>query len=150
MTYPGFTFFERVRSTMGLSQEELGRAIGISRRTAVRWTARGTPPHAFPDLARMVQPHDPDLAAEIAAVAGITLEDPSALPEGASAFVDSIVCAAADAISVTPAAIRPALLAALVRAREMQISLFVLERVLAEALAPKKPMRSANRPVSSR
>lgn len=127
-------YFELCRSAMGMTQEQLGRAIGISRRTALRWTASGTQPYAFPALARLVQSRDAALAAEIAATAGITLETPGTLPKDAPALVDSVVCAAADAMGATPGDVRPALHAALRRAREMGLAADTVERVLATAL----------------
>lgn len=59
---------------LGETQEGLGKALGVARRTAQRWAKTGIPDDTLPDLAKLVYPHDADLAAEIAAAAGTTLE----------------------------------------------------------------------------
>jgi hypothetical protein len=72
---------------------------------------------------------DPSLAAEIAQIHGQTLESlgihippPVAIKKiAAPHLVDAIVCAAADAMSVTPHAVRPAILAALERTSDLQL-----------------------------
>jgi hypothetical protein len=76
-------------------------------------------------LARVLLPVRPDLAAQIAAAADTTLDRlgivpiEAASPTAASDPADSVVRAAADVMGVSPDAIRPAVAAAFVRAREV-------------------------------
>ena len=108
----------------------------------------GPPSYAMEALARHVFAVDPKLAAEIAESAGTTLAAlglgvappppppvlappaPRALP---ASVVDSVVCAAAEAMDRMPREVRPALMAAFARARELELS---VEQVL-EALGKR-------------
>jgi len=120
--------FLRVRTALHLSQQKLGDLIGSSRRTILRAEQRGkiVLPTTWETLARATHPRDRALAAELAAAAGHTLvslglEGPPApvgLPTALSSkyLVDSIVCAAAEAMQTPPHAMRPALTAAFERA----------------------------------
>jgi hypothetical protein len=49
-------------------------------------------------------------------------------------LTDAVVCAAAEALNVPPPAVRPALLAAFRRAREVGLRLEDVERVLSDAI----------------
>ena len=147
------------RRTLGLSQGSLGELLGTSRRTGQRWETTGTKPSGdqWMKLAGHVQPHDPDLAAQIAAHAGGSLSPlaPSAAPitqgnpAGRAAplppeVVDSIVCAAAESMNVTPAAIRPALLAAFSRAQKIGLTVEEVTRVLTPVVESQGTGRSAS------
>jgi DNA-binding XRE family transcriptional regulator len=133
------------QSALGTSQEELGKKLGVSRRTMTRWT-RGDShpsPQEWANLARLVYPRNRALAEEIATKLKETLvtlgiEGPPAPPPAppppspapvprpfppAGDLVDSVVCAAADAIGVTPRAVRPALVAAFDRYASLGLSL---------------------------
>lgn len=127
------------RRLLGLSQGALGELLGVSRRTGQRWETTGTRPSAaqWAELARHVHPHDPECAEQLAAEGDTTLQalglngSPDAgasLASGAATHplsrpilppevVDSVVCAAAEAMDVKPSQMRPALLAAFERAR---------------------------------
>jgi hypothetical protein len=124
--------------------------MGVSRRTGQRWeTGRSDPsPNQIRKLAGMVYPADPDLAAQLAAAAGTTLvalglvkppapppppPAPAPPPPPVEDVVDSIVCAAADAMSVLPRDVRPALLAAFTRARRLGIGIEAVEKALGAA-----------------
>jgi len=127
--------FARVQSVLGLTQEGLGRLLGYSRRTIIRYQQRGgllLPSHVE-TLARACYSKDRAFAAMIAARHGTTLaqlgiEAPAPPPAPAATTTarstspssrllgDSIVCAAAEAMQSTPQAIRPALVAAFERA----------------------------------
>jgi DNA-binding XRE family transcriptional regulator len=140
------------RAVLGMSQGELGDALGVSRRTIIRWQ-RG---HTYPvpaqalQLADLVREEDDDLADELIAAIGIdeptqpeadiaqpavaseavvTSPAPPPEPTGPAPVhaIDSIVCVAADAASLVPRAMRPALLAAFTRAMEMG---YTLEQVV--------------------
>jgi hypothetical protein len=116
------------------------------------------------ELARVVFPHDAPLAERIAQAGGSSLVQlglvppppppapPPPPPEAPKAsvplppeerplspaqralMVDSITCAAADAMKLLPEAVRPALRAAFERARDLQLS----ATEVASALSPKK------------
>jgi transcriptional regulator with XRE-family HTH domain len=108
---------------LGLSQEELGDLLGMTRRTIQRWQARGFEPTAdqAQTLAHALQPVRPGLAEQVlelarkaALLAGVT---PPARPATAD-VIDAILRAAADAAGTSPDAIRPAITAALLKAEE--------------------------------
>lgn len=138
---------ETVAYVLRTSLTEVGRGIGVSRRTLTRWkrNPRCMIPLHLQRLARLVHPTDPVLAAQIAAVDGKTLADlglaaplAGTAPTEASVagarevdpkqhLVDAIVCAAAEALDASPRAVRPALVAAFRRARETGLSLADVE-----------------------
>ncbi len=122
-------------------QVNMAPFLGVSTRTMRRWTDGGVHlgPTALVKLATAVHLKDPALAARIAAVHGETLEGlgvvrppppPSAAPAPAAPsapvrdlkaerlLADALVCTAAEVADVSPRAMRPALVAALGRARE--------------------------------
>jgi hypothetical protein len=87
----------------------------------------------YVDLARVVHGHDPVLAAELVASKGTTLEaqgivppapppPPPAPPPPAESIVDAVVCAAAEAMDLTPREVRAGLHAAFARARRRRRS----------------------------
>ncbi len=127
---------------LGTSQEELGKKLGVSRRTMTRWTNKESfpSPLEWANLARLVYPRNRALAEQIASGLKETLvtlgieapapppPPPAPLPPPrpyppAGDLVDSVVCAAAEAIAVTPQSIRPALVAAFDRFASVGISL---------------------------
>jgi hypothetical protein len=126
-------------------QKELGALMGASRRTVQRWDSGhgGPTPDQLARLVVAVHPLDAALAGRLAAEAGTTLEalglvlppPPPAQPPAAVApppppppppvsprLVDTVVCAAAEALDVPPPAARPVLLAAFGRAHEVGLS----------------------------
>ena len=131
------TLLVRAGQSLGMNQLRFGELLGVSRRTMARWHAGRNGPSfsRWVQLVRHVHPADPALAAEIAAELGETLVSlgveapplppvpamrtelppPRPLPSVGD-LVDSIVCAAAEAIATAPQAVRPALLAAFERA----------------------------------
>jgi transcriptional regulator with XRE-family HTH domain len=123
------------RTALHATQRELADRLGTSLRTVQRWETKRAAPYAdqLQRLADAVRPHDPALAAELdewaprppppPAPAGVAPGSPPPPPPAATALpasvlLDSVVCAAAEAMSAPPQALRPALLAAFVRARE--------------------------------
>jgi hypothetical protein len=126
----------------------VARGIGISRRTMTRWMGNRQcmSPVRLHDLARLVHPADPAVAAQIAAVGGTTLvalglEAPAAAVPAVDPrrhLVDAIVCAAAEALDASPRAVRPALVAAIRRTRETGLTLADVESLLAEPV-PLRP-----------
>jgi hypothetical protein len=147
----------RLQSTLGLTQKGLGDLMGVSSRTIIRHTKGGgmVPPAKWEKLARAVHPRDPAFAAELAANAGKTLVEmglerppppppppapPLPPPKPAPSLehlVDSVLCAAADAMQMAPRAMRPALTAA-------------VERMAALGLTPKEVLGSLAPPVTTK
>ncbi|HEY8091716.1 MAG TPA: helix-turn-helix domain-containing protein [Polyangiaceae bacterium] len=151
-------YLTRVGRVLRLSQGELARELGISRRTVNRWVSRGIVLAHFQaqDLARLVHPADPGLAAEIAAAVGSSLPAmgiPAPSPaakvaappphpgERPAHLVDVVVCAAAEALDASPRAVRPALLAAFRRAREAGFTIEDVEKAL--SATPRAPRTKA-------
>jgi hypothetical protein len=143
------------------SQGDLGVRMGSSPRTGQRWERGESYPSArqLQELAGLVYPKDASLAGEIARAGGTTVEAlglvPAPLPPAAPPappvkprpdpehIVDTIVCAASDAMNVLPEAVRPALRAAFRRARLVGLTVEEVERALegkaaASAAAPRK------------
>jgi hypothetical protein len=129
---------------LGLTHGQLANMLGVSLRTVARWYAKQGGPVAgdFHTLARAVHPRDPDVAARLAAAGGTTLEalgltaPPEDLTLPVPLLVDSVLCAAAAALDVAPKAVRPALVAAFQRAREMRLSVEAVDLALRPPPAP--------------
>jgi transcriptional regulator with XRE-family HTH domain len=133
------------RPLVGYTHRQLADVVGYSERTVRRWYAGGSNPDfvALGRLADAVRPKDSSLAAELDAAAGRPPPAPLPLPPVVVApppaapavpphvLVDSIVCAAAEAMSLTPQAVRPAIVAAFKRASEAAISPHAVYAVLA-------------------
>jgi len=143
-----------VRGALSLNQTELASALGFSARTGIRWAAghSSLTEDAWRELSRRVHPVDVALAAALARRGQTTLRDlglevvkppiaappapPTVPPELAREAVDAVVCAAADAMNVVPQAIRPALLAAFVKARKLALSVRDVEAALSAKPRP--------------
>jgi hypothetical protein len=154
------------------SQAGLAKIARCSRRTVLRWQhGRGTPHRdAVVALLYAVHPVNPALAAELAAASGTTLgaagivealppvtlpppppappPPPPLLPARPAAvhLVDSVVCAAADAVGMLPHAVRPILLAAFERAAAVELS----SAEVVAALRGEPPKKTAGKPAPSR
>ncbi len=147
----------RAQHVLLLNQKELGELMGSSQRTVQRWYAgRGWPsPGELTKLLVAVHPRDPDIARRLAAAMGQTLESlgvvappapaPVPPPPEPSPFtpllVESVVSAAAEALDVSPRVARPAVLAAVERAKAAGLSIDDLLTVLRPP-APGKRARS--------
>ena len=143
----------RARSTLGMTQEEFGMALGASHRSAQRWDAGTAEPgiHHLRTLVRLLYPEDAALATQIADVIRETPESlgivqpappaPTVPPPRArpptELIVESIVCAAAEALAVPPATVRPALRAAFQRAKAMELTVDEVDAVLSPKAPPK-------------
>jgi hypothetical protein len=152
---PNPNWFEASRAALATTQRELGAQLGISRRTAQRWTRDGTPGHMVAPLARLVHARDPELATRMVAALGMTLgaagiavpDPPAPSPPSVRAaaapplegLVDAVVCAAADAMDQTPQEVRPGLLAAFCRAQEIGLTMEAIEGVLRARLRIAEP-----------
>ncbi len=162
MPLPKPHLLARSRTTLDLTQQGLADLLGSSLRTVQRWEADGAPvyPDTMRKLADAVRPRDPELASQIeewaprpapppAPRAAPPPPPPPAAPPPpplppplpASVLLDSVVCAAAEAMSMAPQALRPALLAAFVRAKEAGMT---VEGVIA-GLAPPAAASKAKR-----
>lgn len=140
----------RARHAMPNLLDAVGRAPGWSKRTLQRWQAAEQRPsdNQLAELARLVHPHDAELAAEVAAAAGTTLVSlgleaaqapPAPAPPPRDLVVDAVVCAAADSTNVPPSAVRGLLLAAFRRARELGLTVDEVERALGQASPAPRP-----------
>lgn len=136
----------RVRSqlALGLTHRDFGKLLGVSGRTSERWSAHRSGPsrEQLLLLVRHVHPVDPGLAAELATALGETLaslgiEKPPPGPRMylAPQVVDIVVCAAAEAIDVSPRIARTALHAAFKHALALGLDVAAVEA----ALAPREP-----------
>ena len=111
---------------LGLTQKEFGDIVGKTKRTVQRWEEDGVAliPSEVKAFAQALCPVRPDLAAQMAAAANTTLDELGIVPAAhasrtaPSDAIDSVVRAAAEAMGVSPDAIRPAVAAAFVRARD--------------------------------
>jgi transcriptional regulator with XRE-family HTH domain len=172
---PGETAALVVRSRMalGLTQKELGAMFGMSSRTAHRWEGGASFPgvQELRRLACEVESRDPELAAQLAAHTGTTLDAlrvaaaPVATHEAPVAvevvpvatrefppvglLIDSILVAAVDAAEDVgvPAMARPALRAilgaAFGRARALGLTVEEVDEALGWAAPAKAPLSRA-------
>jgi hypothetical protein len=126
-----------------------------------RWSqgANGPTIEQWGELVQHIYPVNRDVAAQIASEIGETfvslgLEQPAPVAAASSAeqarpslpvshLVDSIVCAAAEAIATTPQAVRPALLAAFDRAASVSLGLDEVREALRSATPSKGALTSA-------
>ncbi|HEY3822598.1 MAG TPA: hypothetical protein VGL81_35780 [Polyangiaceae bacterium] len=143
---PATPILVRLQSTLRLEQKDLAKLLGCSSRTISRNARAGshllTGRHAT--LAATVYPHDREFAAELAAMAGKTLaglgiEAPPNRGPTTKHLVDSIVCAAAEAMQTPPSLMRPALVAAFERAIALGMRAEDVLRGMAPPPGPPKP-----------
>jgi transcriptional regulator with XRE-family HTH domain len=141
----------RAQMALGLSQKELADLLGVSARSIIRWRGEPgrLPPQTVQSLAGAVFAVDRALAAEIAERQRTTLEDLGiAAPRVASLgaepalLVDSVVSAAAEALSTTPQAVRPAVLAAFERAKALELEIDAVRDALRPRATESAPRRS--------
>jgi len=141
---PG-SLVNEVCQTLGLTQESLGRLIGVSRRTAQRISAGRASllPDQYTRLAAEVFPTDPDLAAKLASSANTTLvalrlEKASVKPANGipPLALDAVLCAAADAGNSSPRVVKPVIRAAVLRARDLGLDLDGLAAALERDAGP--------------
>jgi predicted transcriptional regulator len=132
----------RTGLALGLTPSDLAKMLGASRRSVSRWMKDGTylSHTVVVAFARMAYPREKALAAELAALAGHTLASlgleatpvhatvTSAI--GEKRLGDLVVHAAAEAMDASPRAVRPALVAAAKRAKELGLTLEALEAIL--------------------
>jgi hypothetical protein len=151
------TVFE-AQLVLHLNHRELAELTGSSLRTVQRWSAGRSSP-SLDQMKRLivaVHPHDADIAGRLAACMGQTLASlgvvappapaqlvtaPPAVERAAllPVLVESVVAAAAEALDVSPRVARPAVLAAMERARAAALT---VDDLLA-ALQPSAPATRA-------
>jgi hypothetical protein len=127
MAHVEATLLIECRTALALSQEKFGDILGRTKRTIQRWEERGTVlmPSEVEALARKIHPIRADLAAQLAAEAGTTLDQlgiPLAVSSSATQTpdpIDRVMDAAASAMGVPREAIRPAVAAAFAKAHEV-------------------------------
>ncbi len=122
-----------------MSYEAIGSALGVSKRTVQRWVSHDSIPADFhyQRMAQIVYPKDPALAAKLADHGGVTLAQlglkgpagPALTPEQA----DAVVCAAAEAIDLSPRAVRAGVAAAFRHAQKLGYSVDALVSAFAAA-----------------
>ena len=146
-TMPLSTVLGYARQALHMSQREFGPALGVSHRTASRWDTGGSTPgeSELRMLAKLLVPVDLDLATDVAAHIGETLEHlglvappppppvVTAPPLPPSDLVDIVVCAVAESTDSSPRALRPMLLVAFRRARELGLTVEQVEKALGAA-----------------
>jgi hypothetical protein len=138
---------------LGMGQEGLGKVLGVSRRPISRWAAgsrRRLLPSEAMVLARAVYPKDPALAERIAIASETTLAAAlgtaeSAKSASAAPLFEIVVCAAAEALDVSPRTVRPALLAAFRTARKVGLSVEDVEAAPAPPAPPARTRAQAQR-----
>jgi len=138
----------RGRLTLLLNQEGLADLVESSKRTVQRWeTGRAQPaPWHLHKLADALRSKDPEMAAQIdrwaprpAAPPAPDPRTPLGVPLPDHVLVESVLCAAAEAMTVAPQAARPAVLAAFRRALEARLA---PETVVAVLAPPKAETES--------
>lgn len=149
----------RANQTLKLTNEQLGALCQVSTRTVSRWWSHESAPdfNVFRKLAVAAHPKDPALAADLATAGGVTLEElglvvapppqpapivappPSPPPVPTRLLVESVVCSAAEELDAAPRAVRGILRAAFRRAREMHLSVEMLDDALTPAVPASPP-----------
>ncbi|HEY3822534.1 MAG TPA: helix-turn-helix transcriptional regulator [Polyangiaceae bacterium] len=158
------------RQALSLNQLGLAGVLGSSLRTVQRYEAGRSIPPAWEmqKLVDAVRPHDAALASQLDVWAPRPAPPPSPAtgpapaestappllpapappplppappPIPARVLVDSVVCAAAEAMSLSPQTLRPAVLAAFARARDAGLTLDAVVGVL----APPHPEETASK-----
>ena len=150
------------RTLLQMTQVQFGALFNVSARTIMRIEKNqsGFIADNLHTLARLVYPRDAQRAATLARLGGSSLLElgivappkpkptpapspspivaaPPALPPlPARHLADSVLCAAADAVSATPESLRPALLAALIRMDEVSLTASELRAVLSAKAKP--------------
>ncbi len=145
---------DRVLDRLQWSQKEVFVRTGISSRTLTRWRLEGKSPSpaTLSKLVRAVASVDPEAAGWLAKVSSVarlhvstatsaTTTAQSGAAAGASVAgpsvdvhlrVDSIVSVAADVMNLPPSAVRPALRAAFLRARDLGVSIEAIAEAMGE------------------
>ncbi len=159
------TFAQR---SLSMTQKELGDALVVSKRTIQRWQSGRTRPYTgeIHRLVDLLAPVDADLSTRLDAWAPRPKPPPPAPPPAPPppppppplpppppppppipplVLVESVVCAAADAMGLVPQAIRPAVLAAFTRARDARLDAGTVVDVLAPP-SPAGPPKGATAP----
>jgi len=159
------TVLYEARRVLGIgSQGEMGELLGSSQRSGQRWERGESSPmnEQLHRLAALVYPHNRALAADIAETSGTTLlalgievpppppapapqppAPPPPPPPDPVYIVDTIVCAAAEAMGVMPEAIRPALRAAFRRAVQVRLGVEAVDAALSAAVKEERKAKAS-------
>jgi hypothetical protein len=141
----------RAQVALLMNQEQFGLLLGTSKRTVQRWSAGRSFPtfKQIATAAAAVHPRNAGIAAELAELLGHTLESlgivkPAPPPAPSSAWspdevrsfaAEAVVSAAADALQLSPQAVRPAVFAMLERAKAARMTIDDLLTALAASRA---------------
>jgi hypothetical protein len=140
-------YLHDAQRALHMNLEQVGALIGVSKRTAQRMSVGRSDigKDHFAKLASHVYGVDPELASELARLAGGTLVSlgivapppppspagpPPPPPVPRHLAADAVVCVAAESMNVPPAQVRAALLAAFRRSRELGLTCEEVERAL--------------------
>jgi DNA-binding XRE family transcriptional regulator len=145
------------RRFLAMTQQELGETLGLSARTIMRWErGQASPdPSEFLKLAAMLRDIDePELAEELLAASGVIIEtrwregspEAGAVSVATRHAVDSVLWAAAETMDGTLRQVRPAVLAAFARAKDMGLGIDAVVEAL--RAATPTPGEASNRDAS--
>jgi hypothetical protein len=155
----------QAQKVLAFDNQDLAKLVKLSPRTITRWWSNESSPSGDHVLAilRAVHPKDATVSAQLATQLGHTLETlgvvvrpppappappppPPPPPRPASdRLVEAVVCAAAEALESTPAAVRPVLRAAFARARKLRMTVEEIDEALSPALrAPAAQAKKAS------
>jgi transcriptional regulator with XRE-family HTH domain len=128
---------------LGLTQRQLGELLGRDRRTIQRWQEKGVElmPDQAQTLANALQPARPDLAEQVLELGRKTaiMAGMAGVSSATAEVIDAILQAAADAGGTSPQAIRPAVTAAFLKAREVGVEVRAIVAGLSSAGGAKSP-----------
>jgi transcriptional regulator with XRE-family HTH domain len=158
MPLPLPVLLSRARLHLRFNQQDLAKFMKSSLRSVQRWETGGSSPahsqvHLVADAVRSLDPqiaagldaYAPRPAPPLVAVAAPLAPPPVTVPPTPAipphVLVDSVVCAAAEAMAVSPQAIRPAVLAAFTRASEAGLTFEAVLGVLAPTRTEEKGAR---------
>ena len=133
LSIPSDWHLHRLADAVQSADPELAAVIEL-------WAPRPPPPPPPPEPAPPASP-PPEPAPPPPPVVAVARPPPPPPRIPDVVLVDSIVCAAAEAMALTPQTIRPAILAAFTRARDASITSDAVVAVLSPAAPPKDPRR---------
>jgi hypothetical protein len=162
------TVLMRIMQAASLNQRGLASLLGVSDRSITRWMGGVSGilmPAQLQAAAKAVYAKDPALATDLAQRGGTTLEalglvkpppppppppaPPLPPPHVPAALLDSIVCAAAEVNHVAPREVRPIVVAAILRAADLGLTIEALARTLKSMPVPAPATGPAERPATT-
>jgi hypothetical protein len=142
----------QARKHVAYSNGEFAKLTGVSKRTVERHSHNGGISYTDQThrLIAAVHPVDPQLASQLAEASGTTLAalGLKAAPSASDArpeHADSVLVAAANALNLSPEAVRPAVAAAFARALGLGVSFQGLAEHLSRPAVSGKPKEAGKR-----